>query len=115
MQENLGAEGVESDLETFFGIKPSPLRDAGRERTILEKVNAIYHQLNFVGYHRDSKMSQRRRFTASFSDMTHAALGSFCRVLMCGDEGLVMKAAAAYEYLDVPTRILHFRSLAPSC
>jgi hypothetical protein len=95
------------DLETFFGIKPYQFEiDADRERTLLEKVNAIYHQLNFLGYYRDSKMRERRRFVASFSDMTHAGLASFCHILICRDENLVMKAAAAYEYLDVGTKIL---------
>jgi hypothetical protein len=99
------------DLETFFGIKPHPFEaDASRERTLLEKVNAVYHQLNFLGYYRDSNMGRRRRFVASFSDMTHAGLASFCHVLICRDEDLVMKAAAAYEHLNVGTTILHYRA-----
>jgi hypothetical protein len=102
-------EGVEPDMEVFFGIKPFPFEaDADREKTTLEKVNAIYHQLNFLGYYRDSKMSKDRRFTASISDMTHAGLASFCDVLICRDEDLMMKAAAAYEYLGVGTRILYY-------
>jgi len=102
-------QGVQLDLETFFGIKPQPFEaDANRERTILERVNAIYHQLNFLGYYRDSRMSRQRRFVASFSDLTHAGMASFCSVLLCRDERLVMKAAAAYEYLDVRTVILHY-------
>lgn len=103
--------GVEVDLETFFGIRPQPFEaDADRERTILEKVNAIYHQLNFLGYYRDSEISKPRRFVASFSDLTHAGLASFCHVLISRDEDLVKKAAAAYEYLEVGTRILHYRA-----
>lgn len=92
------------DLETFFGIKSTPDRDFSQ----LEKVNAIYHQLNFLGYHRDSTMHKHRRFIASFSDMTHAALASLCSVLISSDEGLVMKAAAAYEYLGLSTQILYY-------
>lgn len=99
--------GVEADMEVFFGVKPFPFEaDADREKTTLEKVNGIYHQLNFLGYYRDFKMGRQRRFTASFSDMTHAGLASFCHVLIYRDEDLVMKAAAAYEYLGVSTRIL---------
>ncbi|MGH7831111.1 MAG: hypothetical protein ACREP8_13145, partial [Candidatus Binatia bacterium] len=96
VQPSLPGAGI--DMDTFFGITPFPWEaDAGRERTTLEKVNAIYHQLNFLGYYRDSNMSRRRRFNASFSDMTHAGLASFCHVLISRDEDLVMKAAAAYE------------------
>jgi hypothetical protein len=102
------------DLETFFGIKPLSFdADAGRERTMLEKVNGIYHQLNFLGYYRDSQMSRQRRFVASFSDMTHAGLATFCHVLICRDEDFVMKAAAAYEYVNVRTRILYFGANTP--
>lgn len=100
---------AEIDQEVFFGIKPFPFEvDANRERTTTEKVNGIYHQLNFLGYYRDSNMNKQPRFTASFSDMTHAGLASFCHVLICRDKDLVMKAAAAYEYLGVSTRVVHF-------
>ncbi|WP_156788084.1 hypothetical protein [Desulfurispirillum indicum] len=95
----------------FFGLKPFPFEaDAGRERTPLEKVNGIYHQLNYIGYYRDSKMSRERRFRASFSDMTHAGLATFCHLMISRDTDLVMKAAAAYEYLGLGTRILHYEA-----
>lgn len=103
--------GAEADMEVFFGIKPFPFEDSvSREKTILEKVNGIYHQLNFLGYYRDSKMSKLQRFNASFSDMTHAGLATFCHVLICQDKDLVMKAAAAYEYLGLDTKILYFKT-----
>ncbi|ENN97961.1 MULTISPECIES: hypothetical protein [Pseudoalteromonas] len=98
-------------IETFFGVKPRSFEaDSDRERTIQEKVNAVYHQLNFLGYYRDSKMKKDRRFRASFSDMTHAGVASFCHFFLCRDEDLVMKAAAAYEYLGVNTRVLHYKA-----
>jgi len=99
------------DMEMFFGVKPRGFEtDANRERTTQEKVNAIYHQLNFLGYYRDSKMQKEKRFRASFSDMTHAGVASFCHLFLCRDEDLVMKAAAAYEYLGVQTKILHYKA-----
>jgi hypothetical protein len=102
---------TEIDMETFFGVKPQIFEaDSGRKRTLQENVNAVYHQLNFLGYYRDSKMKKERRFKASFSDMTHAGIASFCHFFLCRDEDLVMKAAAAYEYLGVQTKILHYKS-----
>ncbi len=99
------------ELETFFGVKPHDFEeDSDRERTLLEKVNGIYHQLNFLGYYRDSNMKKERRFRASFSDMTHAGVASFCHFFFCRDKDLVMKAEAAYEYLGVQTRIVHFQT-----
>ncbi len=98
------------DLETFFGIKPQIFEeDFGKERTLQEKVNAIYHQLNFLGYYRDSKMKLERRFKASFSDMTHAGMASFCHFFLSRDNDLVMKTGAAFEYLGVKTKILHYK------
>jgi hypothetical protein len=102
--------GAELDFDRFFGLKPFPFEaDAGGGRAIFEKVNGIYHQLNFLGYYRDSNMNRERRFNASFSDMTHAGLASFCHLLICQDRDLVMKTAAAYEYLGLRTRILYWR------
>lgn len=107
LEDRLG--GAEIDMEVFFGIRPFPFEaDPARERTIVEKVNGIYHQLNFLGYYRDSKMSRQRQFTASVSDMTHAGLATFCHLLICRDEDLAMKAAAAYEHPGIGTRILHY-------
>ena len=105
-----GLPDVELDLETFFGIKParwSPTPE--RELTILEKVNAIYHQLNFLGYYRDSNMKTVRGFNASFSDMTHAGLASFCQLLIGSDTNLIMKASAVYEYLGLSTKIVFIK------
>lgn len=104
-------EGKNQEFDVFFGIIPNPAEsDSDREKTIQEKVNAIYHQLNYIGYHRDTKMHKERRFKASMSDMTHAGLASFCHLIFCRDKGLVMKTAAAYEYLGMSTRILYYKS-----
>jgi hypothetical protein len=112
VSEKMNAPNI--DLETFFGIKPHAFEeDSDRELTLQEKVNAIYHQLNFLGYYRDSKMKDEKRFKASFSDMTHAGIASFCHLFLCRDESLVMKAAAAFEYLGVTTKILHYQANKP--
>jgi len=34
-------------------------------------------------------------------------MASFCHLFLCGDEALVMKATAAYEYPEVTTKIYH--------
>jgi hypothetical protein len=52
-------------------------------------------------------MKVERGFNASFSDMTHAGIASFCHAYKCLDKRQAMKAAAAYEYLKVGTQI-HF-------
>jgi len=109
VSDKIGSDAIE--LETFFGIKPQPYdQDPDRERTLQEKVNAIYHQLNFLGYYRDSKMTKERRFKASVSDMTHAGIAAFCHVFICRDADLVMKIKAAYEYLGINTVVLFYPS-----
>jgi hypothetical protein len=102
--------GDDVDRDTFFGLKAFQIGGAeDRGLTNLEKINAIYHQLNFVGYYRDAKMHSRDKFTSSFSDMTHAGLASFCHVLIGGDKNMMMKAAAAYEYVNAGTAIVLYR------
>jgi hypothetical protein len=81
-----------------------------REKTLSEKVNGIYRQLNFLGYYRDTGMKNTRGFVRSSSDMTHTGIASFCHLLLCRDEGLVVKAAAAYEYLGIKTKIVYFQA-----
>jgi len=109
ISDKIGSDAFE--LETFFGIKPQPYDpEPDRERTLQEKVNAIYQQLNFLGYYRDSNMKVERRFKASFSDMTHAGVAAFCHVFICRDGDLVMKTKAAYEYLGINTVVLFYPS-----
>ncbi len=99
------------DIETFFGLTPYTYGTLKKkELTLIEKVNAIYHQLNFIGYHRDSDMKKQKRFNASFSDMTHAGIAIFCNLFICMDKDLVMKASAAYEYLGIGTKILYLNN-----
>lgn len=97
------------EIDTFFGIKPQPYEaNPDRERTPAEKVNGIYHQLNFLGFHRDSKMHKERGFVRSNSDMTHARVASFCHYLFCRDLGMIQKTSVAYDYLNVKTKIVYF-------
>ena len=103
--------GVDFTLEKFFGLDRSEWSNEGdRDLSVVEKVNSIYHQLNYVGYFRDSNMKKDRRFKASFSDMTHAGMATFCKIFICQDEDLVMKAHAAYEYLGLNTIIIYIRA-----
>ncbi len=96
------------ELDSFFFLNKTPsCSTPDRIPTLAEQVNAIYHQLNFLGYYRDTKMSGEKGFRRSISDMTHAGMASFCHLFLCGDEALIMKAAAAYEYLGVTTKICH--------
>jgi hypothetical protein len=108
LDSNFKIEGI--TLEKFFGIDQSDWQQNDiDELKNIDKVNAIYHQLNFLGYFRDSKMKKKRRFTASISDMTHAGLATFCKFFLCRDGDLVMKASAAFEYLKLNTEILYLK------
>lgn len=103
--------GSDTTLEKFFGLDQSEWsNEPDRELSAAEKVNAIYHQLNYIGYFRDSDMKKKRRAIASFSDMTHAGMATFCKIFICGDEGLIKKAEAAYEYLGLGTKIVYIKN-----
>lgn len=100
-------EGIDKlDREIFFGLKPYSFEEEDKHRTIPNMVYAIYNQLNNVGYYPDSKISQEKRFRASFSDANHVSIAVFCHYFLSKDENLVMKAQAAYEYLRVGTKII---------
>lgn len=98
---------TELDLETFFGIKALPFDPLqGKDKTIIEKVNAIYGQLNYLGYYRDKGVkNKQQRMIASFSDMTHAGIASLCHVFFCRDKNMKMKTDAAYKHLNINTYI----------
>ena len=102
---SLGAPST--SLEQFFGIEPLPIDNPPPVPQFPPgKVSAIYHQLNFVGYRRDSKMHRRRRFLASNSDMTHAGMACYSAAFLCNDEAMRLKAQAAYEFLGLPVTMV---------
>jgi hypothetical protein len=92
----------EVSVEQFFDISANPIYS---DRSIYpyQKVNAIYSLLNTVGYWPDSKVQKERRFIASLSDNSHAAMASFCHLLLSRDAAFVKKVEAAYEYLEIGT------------
>ncbi len=92
------------ELDSFFGLKNRMWsNDPNGVPTTTEKVNAIYHMLNFLGYFRDTNMKDERGLRRSFLDMTHAGMASYCHAFLSGDKRMVMKTRAAYEYLNVGT------------
>ena len=110
----MAASNLDLDPETVFGVRKSPWSShPSHEATPMEKVNALYHALNFLGYYRDTDMKDEHGFHRSFSDMTHAAMASFCHVLLTGDKRMAMKTLAAYEYLGVLTRVRYLRPGRP--
>jgi hypothetical protein len=90
-------------LKLFDGSFASIYPD--HEPSIVEKINSIYHQLNYLGYHRDKKMSKTKMFNASMADMTHASFACFCKALFSFDADFIHKTHAAYEYLGVYTEL----------
>ena len=102
MLQNNNAELKSVELEDFFHLRKSILKN---EYYIFEKVNQIYTMLNLFGYHQDEGMHKQKRFIASFSDMSHASYGCFCDYLFTRDKAFSLKVDAAYEYLNVATKI----------
>ncbi len=94
-------------LEQWFGLEPLPIQGPPPVPIVLSgKVNAIYHQLNMLGYWRDSKLNKSSRFNASWSDMVHAGMASFSTVFLCNDKAMRLKTKAAYEYLEIDVLVV---------
>ena len=90
-------------IEQYFGLDGRYSVYPDRKPYKSELVQTVYHQLNFCGYHPDKKLHSDSNFTSSFSDMNHVSRASYCDYLMSGDERLIKKAFAAYEYVGVHT------------
>jgi hypothetical protein len=100
----------EVTFEKMFGLTSKFEGDVIPSNNI-DKCNAIYHTLNFLGYYRDKGMKKLSRVHASSCDMTHAGNAVLCDILLTGDKGLCIKAQAAYEYLDIKTIVVNVNTL----
>jgi len=93
-------------IDQMFGLDKS-LVGGQSPRNNVERCNAIYHALNYLGYYRDKNMKKVNRVIASSSDMSHVGYASLCDHLITDDLGLVMKAKATYEYLEISTEVIY--------
>ncbi len=92
-------------FDEFFGLgRPRWVTD-DRPISKLEQINGAYHQLNFLGYHRDKDMA--KGIGGHFRDLTHVSMASFCNVFLSGDERQIKKAQAVYEHLEIGTYAHH--------
>lgn len=97
---------TEVTFEKMFGLA-AQYEGAHVPKTNIERCNAIYHALNYLGYYRDSGMKKLRRVHASSSDMSHVGYGSLCDILVSDDEDFCKKAMAVYEFLKVDTYVVY--------
>jgi hypothetical protein len=100
-------EGLDTlSLETFFRIDQNYI-NPGQAMTTRQKVSAMYSMLNYIGYEPDTKLHNDKGFRRSLNDMGHVSMASGVDCLVTGDDRMVMKAAAIYEFLGNSTVILH--------
>lgn len=95
----------EFSIEQFLGISKNPIYHF-REMHLFEKVTSAYNVLNVVGYYPDSKMKNKKRFTAAMSDAGHASMASFCDIVLSADSAFINKTRAVYEFLNVRTQVI---------
>lgn len=93
-----------NSLEDFLQLRINPIYP-DRPYHLHQKVTDMYNMLNTLGYFPDSKVHKERRFIAAMSDNSHAAMASFCDLLLSRDENFVKKVQAVYEYLRVQTEV----------
>lgn len=94
-------------IEGYFGLDGRYSISPDRKPYKSELVQIVYHQLNFCGYFSDKKLHNDGNFTSSFSDMLHVSRASYCDCLLSGDERLIKKAFASYEYVGIDTSTMH--------
>lgn len=88
--------------EQFFGVVAGPFQQQ-EPISEAEKANAVYHMLNFIGFHRDKKLWKQEKMVSLFSDLSHTGYASFCDILISRDKAQLAKAAAAYEFVGCKT------------
>ncbi|HEY9029803.1 MAG TPA: hypothetical protein VIM93_00445 [Kangiella sp.] len=103
-------EMYEGNPEDYVPFDPSPIFgfDNWQDKTKSQKIDAIYHGLNFIGYFRDQKMKLPTKANAFLNDMTHAGYASHCGVLVTSDTRMAKKAEAAYDFVKCGTAIAFF-------
>ena len=101
------------DRDAIIGLKFRDYENKDRDKTTQEKIEALYFFINMLGYNHDKELHKKKKFTASFSDKSHAGIAAFCDLLFTGDKGLFIKANAVYEYLNVSTAIIYCNPQKP--
>lgn len=97
-----------STCDEFFGATRPRFGISDAEPwTRLQQVNAVYHQLNFLGYWQDENMN--KRFDAHFNDLSHVGMASFCHLFLTGDERQFQKASATYEFLNIKRALVYLK------
>lgn len=95
--ENLTLRGM---IEQVIKYHPD-----GGKFGLRHKMAALFTLLNWVGFWPDEKFAGQRR-RGSLSDASHATLAAHADALATLDRRFRIKAAAAYEYLGIPTMAL---------
>lgn len=105
LHKNLdGYRGMGYSVEDFLGVSYISKGLNGLV-TDFQKVISAYNVLNVIGYHNDSGLKHERRFISSMSDANHVAYASFTDFIYSSDDGLLTKAAAIFEFLNLKTRV----------
>lgn len=100
VSDNFEPSGI--SLEQVFGLAPIPgVELPWGESSLVQKVNAIYGQLNLFGYYRDGGIKKIPGQKRSFTDSTHAGYALCAKLFVCRDRRLVKKAVAVYEHLGL--------------
>ncbi len=95
-------------INEYFGVNSRHPIYTHRNYNDLELATNVYFQLNLAGYYSDPKLHKHREYMSSNSDMQHVAMATHCDFLLSNDNRLLMKAAATYDFLNIPTDVVHF-------
>lgn len=97
----------EVTIEQFFGVTEKSPAFPEHDNAPSDHVIGVYQILNMVGYYPDKKPHDSNSFVSTSSDMMHASMGYYCSAIMSCDDRFVKKTSAAYEFLNIPTHVLH--------
>ncbi|PKP80496.1 MAG: hypothetical protein CVT79_14510 [Alphaproteobacteria bacterium HGW-Alphaproteobacteria-18] len=101
---NSSKNSIYSEIHDLFP-KSGKNPITGDPFTIPEIANNLMLTLNMIGYYPDRKLHKPQQFTASASDLGHAAWGTLCSAVVTRDGRFRQRLKATYQYLKLETCI----------
>ncbi|MDH5718918.1 MAG: hypothetical protein OEZ22_14925 [Spirochaetia bacterium] len=93
--------------DIFFGKEPYSFQEIDKIPTFLG-ISQCYSALNFIGYWPDEGLSKLSKIYGINSDASHVGHAAFCSALVSGDDRMLKKAEAIYDYFQIRTKLYKY-------
>ncbi len=95
--------------EQFFGFDPVDKQGYDSWPIYLGIIGCCV-VMDIIGFQAEKKSRKIEKIPNTRSDANHIAMGAFCTAILSGDERMVKRANAIYEYKSIGTKTLYLSS-----